>query len=182
MQRWLLGVLIVSSAFLGGCAATVQGAGSGAANEPKLAVPEASARKVVLSIVPAKPDLAGSNGWQPLLQEWQQSMKWAADNAKIGYAYQESGARAAAEPAVLVTVKVNDFRFVSAGARWGLGVFSGNAYLDIEASFTDLASGRELGTRKYNTSSSAWQGVFAPMTERQLEAINTEIVREVTRR
>jgi hypothetical protein len=163
---------------LAGCAATVQRG----ANEAKLVVPEASSKKVVMEIS-GKTEWASDAKWGYLRDEWQNSMNWAANNAKIAYAYRAPGAApAAAEAATLVKIKVNDFRFVSTAARWGLGIFSGNAFVDADVSFVDLQTGRELGTRKYSSASSALQGVFAPMTERQLEVINTEIVKEVTQR
>jgi hypothetical protein len=175
VKRLLLLGMVVS---LVGCAATVQRG----ANEAKLVVPEASSKKVVMEIT-GKPEWAADAKWGYMRDEWQNSMSWAANNAKIGYAYRAADAApAAAEPATLVRIKVNDYRFVSTAARWGLGIFSGNAFVDADVSFVDVQTGRELGTRKYNTASSALQGVFAPMTERQLEAINTEIVKEVTQR
>jgi hypothetical protein len=173
-RLFLLGMV----ASLMGCAATVQRG----ANEAKLVVPELSSKRVVMEIV-GKPEWAADTKWGYMRDEWQNSMSWAANNAKIAYSYRApDAALAVAEPATLVRIKVNDFRFVSTAARWGLGIFSGNAFVDADVSFVDLQTGRELGTRKYSSSSSALQGVFAPMTERQLEVINTEIIKEVTQR
>jgi len=42
-------------------------------------------------------------------------------------------------------------------------------------------SGRVLGSRKYSTSSTAWQGIFSAMTSKQVQAISEEIVAEVKR-
>ena len=169
--------LLAGAGMLAGCAASVQ-RGS---NEARIDVPPASARKVVLA-VSGKPEFAQQAGWGYLVEEWQNSMQWAANNAGIAYAWQAPAARAATEPATLVHVKVKDFRFVSTAKRWVTGIFSGNAFIDAEASFTDLATGRNLGTRSFQSSSSVMQGVFSAMTERQLEVISTEIVRDVTQR
>jgi hypothetical protein len=169
--------LLIAALMLSACAATVQRSG----NETKLAVPEASAKKLVMEVT-GKTEWASDAKWGYLRDEWQNSMAWAANNAKIGYAYKAEGTAPASDAATLVKIKVNDFRFVSTAARWTVGVFSGNAFIDVDVSFVDLASGRELGSRKYGSSSSFIQGVAAPMTERQLEAICTEIVKDLTQR
>jgi hypothetical protein len=176
LKSWLKACVVVCAVALTGCAATVQ-KGPG---EQKMTVPAASARAVVFT-VDATPEVTASPNWAALVEEWQNSMKWAADNAKISYSWAAAGSKPAAQAAVHVVVKVKDFKFVSAGKRWALGVFTGNASINAEASFTDLASGRALGTRSYGSSSSFIQGVFAPMTERQLESISTEIVGDVTK-
>jgi len=47
--------------------------------------------------------------------------------------------------------------------------------------FVDLPSRRSLGKRKYATSSTAWQGVFSAMTDKQVAAISGEILQELRR-
>jgi hypothetical protein len=76
----------------------------------------------------------------------------------------------------LLAVDVIDFRYVSTGARIGLGIMTGNAFVNAQVSFRDLSTGQVWGERHYDTSSSAWQGVFAPMTDKQVHAICKEIV------
>jgi hypothetical protein len=68
---------------------------------------------------------------------------------------------------------------LSSGARFGFGVMTGNAYIDAKIQFADLKSGRPFGERSYNTRSTAWQGIFSAMTEKQVQAIAAEIAREV---
>ncbi len=41
--------------------------------------------------------------------------------------------------------------------------------------FRDLNTGEVWGERHYDTSSTAWQGVFSPMTDKQVRAICKEI-------
>ncbi len=79
----------------------------------------------------------------------------------------------------LVAVHVNDYRYVSAGARFGLGVMTGNAYVDAKIRFLDLKTGQSFGEQTINTSSSAWQGIFSAMTDKQLQAIAKEIVNDI---
>jgi hypothetical protein len=78
-------------------------------------------------------------------------------------------------PGSLIVVDVEDFRLVSAGARYGLGVMTGNALVKAHVTFRDLATGDVWGNRQYDTTSSAWQGMFAPMTDKQVRAICKEI-------
>jgi hypothetical protein len=69
---------------------------------------------------------------------------------------------------VLVRINVKDYRHISTGTRWALGGFTGNAHVDAEVDFIELPTKRNLGTRRYSTSSSFWQGVLSPMTDKQL--------------
>jgi hypothetical protein len=41
---------------------------------------------------------------------------------------------------------------------------------------------RSLGTRKYATTSSAWQGVVSAMTNKQVAALSTEIVQDLKKK
>ena len=66
--------------------------------------------------------------------------------------------------------------------RVGFGIVTGNAFIDADAAFIELPSKRSLGTRKYATTSSAWQGVFPAMTSKQVAALSTEIVQDLKKR
>ena len=69
--------------------------------------------------------------------------------------------------------------FKKEGQRIAFGVFSGNAYIDSKVEFRDLATGKLYGERAYNTSSSAWGGVFSAMTPKQIYALADEIIAEI---
>ncbi|MFT3820279.1 MAG: DUF4410 domain-containing protein [Rubrivivax sp.] len=94
----------------------------------------------------------------------------------------DEGASQVRDSSVLVQAKVHDFRYVSQAKRYAIGVFTGNASMDIEVDFIEMPSGRPLGTRKYSASSSALHGVFAAMTPKQVEAVAKEIMSEVVRK
>jgi hypothetical protein len=162
---------------MGGCAVPVKSTGT----ETKLGVPSASSRKVVLMVM-GKPEWEADEAYGLLVQEWQTAMNAAATDAKMSYAYFAPGAKPAPEAATLVKVKVNEFKFASATKRWTLEGLGSKAFIDADVSFNDMQSGRELGTRKYSSSAGALQGVFSAMTEGQLQAIATAIVKEVTQR
>ncbi len=59
---------------------------------------------------------------------------------------------------------------------------TGNAHLDVTVRFLDLRTGKPLGERAYKVSSSAMQGIFAAMTDRQVRAMARDIVAEISRR
>jgi hypothetical protein len=75
----------------------------------------------------------------------------------------------------LLSVYVNDYRQVGIGARIFLGVMTGNAYIDAKVGFLDLNGSERFGEQAYNTSSSAWAGVFAKMTPQQVDQIASDI-------
>lgn len=145
-----------------------------------LPIAAAAAKRIVLVVKGSKVS-SDSKDWELLRAEWRRAIAGAASNAGMTFSYQESAPQPSAEVATLVTVNVNDYRYVSPGARYGFGVMTGNAFIDADVSFAELPSGKLVGTRKYNTSSTAWQGIFSAMTEKQIQAISAEIVKEVSR-
>jgi hypothetical protein len=62
-----------------------------------------------------------------------------------------------------------------------LGVMTGNAYINARVTFRDLKSGDVRTSETYDTKSSAWGGVFAAMTTKQVDAMCHEIVAEIAR-
>ena len=96
----------------------------------------------------------------------------AAEARRIALAAQGFGAaRPTGEPGTLLGMYVNDFRYVSTGMRLGIGVMSGNAFIDANTRFMDLNNGALWGERPYVTRSSAWEGVASAMTGKQAQAI-----------
>lgn len=172
----LVAVLMVT---LSGCAATVNKSSSPEA--PPLRVAAESSKAVAINITGSKAATA-SNDWEQLKGEWRAAMKAATTAAGIQYSEQDGNPRPTGQPGTLVVVQVNDYRYLSAGARYGFGVMTGNAYIDSKVHFMDLRSGASYGERVYNTSSTAWQGIFSAMTAKQIEAICREIVAEITAR
>jgi Domain of unknown function (DUF4410) len=94
---------------------------------------------------------------------------------------QQGDPRATGDEGTLVVVDVADYRYVSTGARIMLGIMTGNAYINAHVTFRDLKTGDVRTTTAYDTTSSAWNGVFAGMTTKQVAAMCHEIVAEVSR-
>jgi hypothetical protein len=80
---------------------------------------------------------------------------------------------------VRIMINVTNFRYLTPGARYVAGVMVGNAWINSSADYSDLKSGRLIGTRTYDTSSSAWEGVMSAMTQEQVEAIAQQIISDI---
>jgi hypothetical protein len=169
---------LAAALILAGRAATVQR--PAATHEAPMAVPAAAAQRVLLHVQPS-PSLAKSQDWELFRSEWRTAMTAAAGNAGKQFSYLDAAPESATEAGTLIVVTVNDYRYLSPGARFGFGIFTGNAFVDANATFYELPGRREIGRRKYSTSSSAWQGVFSAMTDRQVQAISAEMVKELGR-
>lgn len=177
-MKQVTAVATIAMALLAGCAATVQ---RGAVSEAPIQIPAEASKNVVLNMT-GSGVATNSADWEPFKGEWRSAMAAAAAARGATFATQEGAPRAAGEPGTLVVVEVNDYRYLSPGARYGLGVMTGNAFIDSEVRFADLRTGTTLGRRSYDTSSSAWQGVFSPMTGKQVEAISQEVIAEINPR
>ena len=171
----LLVLALFGAVLLGGCAANVP---KDAGRVP-LKVGKDSSQAVVLNL-DGSSVATQAKDWEPFKGEWRSAMSAAAAAAGVRYAEQTGAPHATGEPGTLVAIYVDDYRYISPGARFGFGIMTGNAFVDAKATFTDLQGGDALGERRYNTSSSAWQGIFSAMTGKQIEAICKEIVGEVS--
>jgi len=167
--------LTVCVAFFAGCAAPVI---KSSPDAQPLGVPAESAKHIVLNITGSKV-ATESKDWDGFKGLWNEAMKKEAAGAGRRLTIQEGNTKPASEPGTLVVVYINDYRWVSAGARFAVGIMTGNAYVDSKVSFVDLQSGKKFGDRSYNTSSSAGEGIFSAMTDTQVAAICKEIVAEI---
>ena len=177
---------LVALAVLGGCATKVdKGAQSASASTPAptpaptapaqpVKVPAVSAKKVVLAMSGPK-TVTEAKDWSSFKEEWRATFADHAKAAGIAFSVQDDAARAAPADGTLLKVYVNDYRMVGIGARIFLGVMTGNAYIDAKVGFLDLNGNERFGEQAYNTSSSAWSGVFAKMTPQQVDQIASNI-------
>jgi hypothetical protein len=142
-----------------------------------LTTPPASAKRLVLNMTgPAM--VTQSKDWPAFQEEWRATFADYAKEAGVAFDVQQGEARSTGDAGTLLQVYVNDYRMIGIGARIFFGVMTGNAYIDAKASFTDLKDGKEFGERAYNTTSSAWGGVFAKMTPQQVDAIASKVFAE----
>lgn len=179
-MRLTTALVLASAAVLAGCAATVtRDAPPAAASSPSTVSP-AAAKTLVLEVTGVGAGATGSReDWNAFLEEWQTSMTAAAAARGIQFTLAKPGMQPPTGPAVLVRMKVNDYRYVSQAKRYAVGIMAGNAFMDLDVDFVELPQNRTVATRKFKTTSSAWQGVFSAMTPKQVEAVSKEIVAEV---
>jgi hypothetical protein len=160
---------------LDGCAATVK-----RSVDAKPLKVGADATKAIVLNMSGGPDATSSKDWGDFKDTWRLALQKEATAVGAIVTAQDGEPKPTGAAGTLLTVNVVDFRYVSAGARVGLGVMTGNAFVNAQVSFRDLNTGQVWGERHYDTSSSAWQGVFAPMTDKQVHAICKEIVATLT--
>lgn len=163
-------MVIGVSLLLGGCAATVKKTGDAA----PIKVSASATKSIVLSMTGDK-DATDSKDWEPFKGLWREAMKEEAAAIGASFSAQDGEPKPNGTPGTLLAVNIADFRLVSAGARYGFGVMTGNAFVNAQVAFRDLNTGEVWGERRYDTSSTAWQGVFSPMTDKQVRAICKEI-------
>jgi hypothetical protein len=143
-----------------------------------LTTPSASAKRLILNMTgPAT--VTQAKDWAAFQEEWRGTFADHAKAAGVTFEVQKGDARSTNETGTLLQVYVNDYRMVGIGSRIFFGVMTGNAYIDAKATFTDLNDGTVFGERIYNTSSSAWGGVFAKMTPQQVDAIASKVFGEL---
>lgn len=172
---------LLAALALGGCAATVQRSAPAQATAQALSIPAEAGKKVVLNLQ-LDPQHPRDDGWEAFRQEWVAITQEQAQAQGFEFSVQDGEPKPVGQDGTLLAVLVRDYRHVTIGKRMMLGIMSGNAYVDATIQFRSLKTGEVYGERTYNTSSSAWQGVFSAMTPKQLYAIADEALGEIKRR
>jgi len=157
-----------------GCAATV-----GRPNAEQRPLSVSSTPKTVALLITGSPTIQASADWQTFRAEWRTAFTSAASAAGLQSVYMDTDSGEQAPGTVLALVSVSDYRYLTSGARYGFGVMTGNAYINAEAEFFEFPGRRSIGTRKYSTSSSAWEGIFSAMTDKQVGAISNAMVQDL---
>lgn len=162
----------IGIALLSGCAASVK-TGGGA----PLAIQESAKKNLVVSFSGNEKVLQNED-WSLLKSDWSRALQ--AEAVQAGYNLKEvQNLSTANTPGVGIKVNVSNFRYLTPGARYGAGVMVGNAWVNSTADFSDLNSGKLIGSRTYDTSSSAWEGVMSAMTQKQVQAIAKQIIADI---
>ncbi len=174
-HRSLAFVIGLAVCFLAGCAATVS---KSTAEARPLAV-SASPTAVAL-LITGSPTLQASADWHTLQAEWRTAFANAAASAGLPFTYLDAEGGEQPGGVVLARVTVTKYRYVTPGARFGFGIFTGNAYINADTEFFEFPGRRSMGTRTYSTSSSAFEGIFSPaMTDKQVIAISDAMIKEI---
>lgn len=169
-------ILILGVLFLAGCAATVSQTSTSPTSSS--AAPQMSGASLV-AVVTGSPAMQASSDWSSFLAEWQESLAASAETAQMPFVFVKDEASIPSRTSILVRLTVNDFRYVSTTKRYMLGVMAGNAYMDVDANYIALPANKPLGSKKFNTSSSAWEGIFSAVTPKQVRTVSDLIVKDV---
>jgi len=169
-MRLIAALLMV---LLTGCSAHVKKS----AEEP-LALYSDTRGAIVLNITGSE-RVQNNTEWGVLRNVWMNAMQRQAAAAGLKYSEQVGEARLTQAPATLVQINVTNFRYLTTGERVNLGVMVGNAWVNSEVQYLDAQTGKLMGSRNYDTSSSAWEGILSAMTDKQLEALSQSIVADV---
>ncbi|MEJ8810301.1 hypothetical protein WKW77_04430 [Variovorax ureilyticus] len=178
MRLVLRFAMLAAIVALAGCAANVQRQG----DTQKLTLSPVAAKRVALDVQGGKELLAESTDWTQFQKEWQVGMKEATTAAGMTLVPMDAAMAPNAEATTLVTVNIKDYRYVTRGSRIAVGMMTGNAWIDADVSFSELPGATPAGRRKYLTTSSAMQGIAAPMTETQIRGICDEIMKDVAQK
>lgn len=162
----------VAVLMLSGCAASVKSGGTQA-----LAIQESAKQNLVVNFQ-GNSKVEQNEDWPRLKQECNEALQ--AEATRAGYNLVETKAPGPqGKEGVGIKINVTNFRYLTPGARYGAGVMVGNAWVNSSADYSDLKSGRLIGTRTYDTTSSAWEGVMSAMTQKQVQAISQQIISDI---
>jgi len=168
-------VPVIALVLLTGCAATVKRSSSEVALAP---LPASAASKLVLNVGGSKASVEADD-WAGFKLEWKENFAEQARIAGVSFEMQDGPPKPTGEDGTLLSVQVDDYRFIRPGTRYATGILSGNAYIESKLSFSNLKTGEAYGSRTANTSSSAWEGVFSAMTNKQVEAIAADVFKDL---
>jgi hypothetical protein len=161
---------------LPGCASTVQRHDGGA---PVAVGTKAPGKHVVLNLTGSDVTTSAKD-WAGFKGIWKDECSDEFHEAEAQFSMQDGAPQPTGSEGALVVVNVMDYRYVSIGARVMFGIMTGNAFIDAQVGFRDLKTGEMWATKTYDTKSSAWNGVFAAMTTKQVRAMCHEILGEVS--
>jgi hypothetical protein len=157
-----------------GCASTVQQSDKTA----PVPVSADSGKSIVLNMT-GSTDSTTAKDWSDFKGLWRAACTQESAAVGVAFSMQDGEAKPTGAVGTLVVVDVADYHYVSTGARIMFGVMTGNAYINAHVTFRDLKNGDVRANKTFDTSSTAWQGVFSGMTTKQVQAMCHEIVGEI---
>jgi hypothetical protein len=173
-KRWIWPLSL--ALLLTGCAATVKKQDGGV---PVPVGTKAPGKNVVLNLTGSDATTSAKD-WTGFKGIWNDECSDEFHDAEAQFSMQDGAPTGSGSEGDLVVVNVVDYRYVSIGARVMFGIMTGNAFINAQVDFRDLKTGETWATKTYDTKSSAWNGVFAAMTTKQVRAMCHEILGEVS--
>ncbi len=163
-------LFLAAVATLSGCAAKVTSESS------RGPVPVYSdARSNLVMVFKGDQRVEANEKWPQLRTEWQEALRMYGQAKGLNVLTTKPSG-----PATVATIEVTNFRYLTTGQRYSFGSMSGNAWVNSRVSYSDATTGEALASRSYDTSSTAWEGVFSAMTSDQLKALSKTIIDDVT--
>jgi hypothetical protein len=182
MLHLLRQLSIVFVIALTGCAASVQQTPT-SSPQASVAVQSGSAAMpagTLTAIVTGNPSMTSSSDWPAFLDEWKEALTASAEAARMSFVLANDEANIPPGTSRLVRLTVNDFRYVSTTKRFMIGIMAGNAFMDVDAQYIAPPATTPFTSKKFNTSSSAWEGIFSAVTPKQVRAVSEMIVKDLT--
>ncbi|HEY4318816.1 MAG TPA: hypothetical protein VGN04_14545 [Herbaspirillum sp.] len=173
LSRLCVWLLLGATLGLAGCAVSVK-----KSDDSALKINKASRKQITMNVTGSQTATA-SKDWQLMSDALRDAMASAASAIDATFSLQKGKPRPTGQTGTLLVVDIKDFRYLSETARYLAGIMTGNAFVDASVQFKDLRTGTAIGERTFNTSSSAWEGIFSAMTDKQVRAIATEIADEI---
>jgi len=153
-----------------GCASNVQKSDESSPTH----IGPSSGKTVVLNMTGSTASTTAKD-WNDFKGLWREPCTHESVAVGDTFVVQDGEAKPTGQDGMLIVVDVADYRYVSAGTRIMFGVMTGNAYINAHVTFRDLKSGDVRSTKTYDTTSSAWEGVFSGMTSKQVSAMCHQI-------
>lgn len=171
-------ILILASlaVMTAGCASTVQKSGQSA----PVAVGAEAGKSIFLNVTGSTVATTAKD-WNDFKGLWRDACRQEFTAVGAAFSMQDGEAQPTGNPGTLVVVNVADYRYISAATRFMFGIMTGNAFINAQVTFRDLRTGDIRATRTYDTTSTAWQGIFSGMTTKQVRAMCHEMVGEIER-
>lgn len=171
-------ILVLASVALvtAGCASTVQKSGQSAPTPVS-----AEAGKSVVLNVTGSTVATTAKDWNDFKGLWRAPCTQEFTAVGTVLSMQDGEPKPTGDEGTLVVVNIADYRYISAATRFMFGIMTGNAFINAQVTFRDLKDGSVRATKTYDTTSTAWQGIFSGMTTKQVRAMCHELVGEITR-
>jgi hypothetical protein len=170
-----ISLLALLALTLAGCASNVE-----KSDQHAVLVADGAASKAIVVNLTGSTVSTTAKDWNDFKGLWVEPCTHEAAAVGDALSFQQGEPRPTGDAGTLVVVDVADYRYVSTGARFMGGIMTGNAYIKAHVTFRDLRTGDVHETTAYDTTSSAWAGVFSGMMTKQVSAMCHEIVGEVS--
>ena len=165
-NKAICALVLTLAVLFGGCAATPEVREEGrAANLP-------SRFSTVQVSVDAPQNVRAQDGYgvtsETLQREFIEAVRETGKFSAVGTG-------AAGNRVLEAKLTITELNYVSGAARGTVGILAGRAVLKVTMTLSDKATGAALGSVSADHSSSHLQGVFSPVTSRQITAIAKEL-------